>query len=534
MNKTGLQKGVGYIVRYGYFVAIAALLVGLPLSRFLTSVAEFTLLLVWILDMALNRSFLVKLKQLFQNKAALALVSLYLIHVVGLLWTENFSYGFHDLRIKLPLLLFPVVFATMPIFTVKELRRLFSIYLLANLLGVFFALYYLFFREVGDIRQIVWFNSHIRFGLNLVLAIVISVWMMKGLSLVKKMPFIALIIIYFIFMLKQQAMTALVILCFIALFFALRFILISKETRMKIIMAALILLIGSGLTFYLYSIYKDTAVPKESKELSALAQTTEKGNPYYHNVVSGRLENGYWVEIYLAEPEMKTAWEMRSALPYDSLDLKGLELRETLIRYLTGKGLRKDAKGVAQLSDEDIDNIENGIANHHYAESANIKNRIRVTIWEIHVWRCCNQISNSSFVQRFELWRAALHTIKNNFWFGVGTGDALGAQKEAYIAIDSPLTEDLRARLDAHNQFLSTFSGLGIFGFLWFLFTLIYPGIKQKKFSFAPYLAFFIIVVLSMFTENTLETQPGATFFAFFNALFLFLMPKNQSLSKKT
>jgi hypothetical protein len=33
---------------------------------------------------------------------------------------------------------------------------------------------------------------------------------------------------------------------------------------------------------------------------------------------------------------------------------------------------------------------------------------------------------------------------------------------------------------------------------------------------------FFIIIFMSMLTEDTLETQAGATFFAFFNALLLF------------
>jgi len=36
-----------------------------------------------------------------------------------------------------------------------------------------------------------------------------------------------------------------------------------------------------------------------------------------------------------------------------------------------------------------------------------------------------------------------------------------------------------------------------------------------------PYLSFFIIAVISFLTEDTLETQAGVTFFAFFNSFFL-------------
>ena len=35
------------------------------------------------------------------------------------------------------------------------------------------------------------------------------------------------------------------------------------------------------------------------------------------------------------------------------------------------------------------------------------------------------------------------------------------------------------------------------------------------------YILFILIFVISMFTEDTLETQTGATFFAFFNTLLL-------------
>jgi hypothetical protein len=66
-------------------------------------------------------------------------------------------------------------------------------------------------------------------------------------------------------------------------------------------------------------------------------------------------------------------------------------------------------------------------------------------------------------------------------------------------------------------------------GFIWFLFTLIYPAVKLGKFNEYLYLVFFVIVFMSMLTEDTLETQAGATFFAFFNAFLLFGGKKHPS-----
>ncbi|MDR0364203.1 MAG: O-antigen ligase family protein [Bacteroidales bacterium] len=524
MNKT-------CILRYGYLLAIAALLAGLPLSKFLTSIGEFLLAAVWIVDVILNKDLAQRLKSLFKNKAALTLLSLYLLHVIGLLWTKNFDYGFHDLRIKAPLFIFPVIFATIPPLSSKEIKAMLHIYLLSNLLGVCFALYYLFFREMGDIRQIVWFNSHIRFGLNIVTAIMASMWLMKSFPLKKKTPYIILILIFGLFLIRLQAMTALLILLFIIGFYALKVIFFTKNKRLKYVVIGAILIACSAIFFYVYNIYKDTAVPKESKELIVLDKTTSRGNPYQHNTSSGRLENGYWVEIYISEPEMKEAWETRSELSFDGQDLKGHELKATLIRYLTGKGVRKDAEGIAALSDQDIRNIENGIANHYYAEHSSVKNRIRVIVWEFHVWQCCNQIAYSSVVQRFELWRAAWYTIKNNFLFGVGTGDVGDAQRFAYTAVESTLPQNMQVFYRVHNQYISMFSAFGIFGFLWFLFTLVYPGVKTKRFSYFLYATFFITIAMSMLAEDTLETQAGVTFFAFFNCFFLFLYSPDNAAS---
>jgi len=44
----------------------------------------------------------------------------------------------------------------------------------------------------------------------------------------------------------------------------------------------------------------------------------------------------------------------------------------------------------------------------------------------------------------------------------------------------------------------------------------------MRKFSDYFFLVFFIIVMLSMIPEDTIESQAGVTFFAFFYSLFLF------------
>jgi hypothetical protein len=103
---------------------------------------------------------------------------------------------------------------------------------------------------------------------------------------------------------------------------------------------------------------------------------------------------------------------------------------------------------------------------------------------------------------------------------GVGTGDLGNAFQEEYEKNGSLLDNEFRWR--SHNQFLTIFASFGVFGFLWFMFSLVYPAARLGKFHDFYYLSFFIIIVLSMLTEDTLETQAGVTPFAFFTSFYLF------------
>jgi hypothetical protein len=304
-------------------------------------------------------------------------------------------------------------------------------------------------------------------------------------------------------------------------FFGVRSVWFSSRKTVKWGVLVFIMAAGVSLFFYLNHINADFQ-PKESKNLSELGKTTPHGGVYRHDTTSKELENGYWVQIYICESELREGWKQRSTIDFDSTNHKNYTLRATLIRYITGKGLRKDAEGIAALSDTDIRNIERGIANHHYAKKSSLDSRIRTTFWEYHAWRELNYATQMSLMQRFEFWRAALYTIEHNFWFGVGTGDVMDAQQAAYKGVNSLLINP-EINKTPHNHYLIVFSTFGIFGFVWFLLMLIYPGIKTKRFRLPLYVAFFIIIILSMLTEKLM-----ITYFALFNTVLLFNYPDTE------
>jgi len=255
--------------------------------------------------------------------------------------------------------------------------------------------------------------------------------------------------------------------------------------------------------------------------------TTSRGNYYGHDTTLKGAENGNWIGQYIQYGELEEAWNERSELAFDGLDKSGHYLRFTLIRYLTSKGLRKDYDGVEALADADIANIENGIANYSHVAESSLQKRIRMIVWEIMLYRESGYLSGHSVAQRIEFWTAATRIINQHFWLGTGTGDIDNAFKKEYDKMNSQLEQQYRWR--AHNQYITMVVQLGIFGFLWFIFAMIYPARKLNMYRDYYYLVFFAILMLSMLTEDTLESQAGATFFAFLTTFFLFAR-KEQSL----
>src|SRR5436853_4208280 len=91
-----------------YYTGLLLLVTGLPLSLFVTSVAQFVLLASFLLE----RNYRQRLQDFLLNIPALVLTGIYMMHVGGLLFTKDFSWAAHDLKIKLPLLLMPFLIGT--------------------------------------------------------------------------------------------------------------------------------------------------------------------------------------------------------------------------------------------------------------------------------------------------------------------------------------------------------------------------------------------------------------------------------------
>ena len=479
-----------------------------------------------------------KFSRFCNNKAAVLLVAFFLMHLVGLLYTADFQYAMKDLRVKLPILVMPFVLSSMPPLDRKRFDFVMLVYVLSVFVATLFSFSTYLKHDYEDVREISHFISHIRFCLNIVFCMaIIGYYLVKSRRVVEPVEtpvlkclnrflqcFLLLWFVYQIYIF--ESLSGYVILAAVVVVSAVYAFLRWKTGRgwriaVGVSVLAVLLVASVVLKRQIKPMLK-----VESVDFSTLEQKTAQGNDYWHDTIYNPVEDGKFVGLYYCKKEMQEAWSERSNLPFEGTTTNGENLEATLARYLTSKDLRKDAQGVMALTDEDIRNIEQGVANYNNWKHPGLQARLSSTLFEYNLYRRFNNPNGGSLAQRIEFTRASFHIIGQHPWFGVGTGDVPQAFSQAYDEIQSPLKEEFRFR--AHNQYLAIAVAFGLVGLAFFLFVLLFPWLSSRRNHTYLYLVFLCIMLLSMFPEDTLETQAGASLFAFFEAFLLFAAPKTE------
>ena len=538
-------------VEYGktgtYFYWIGLILIGvfIPTSKFGLSVTQFYLIALWLLlglDMrAVNKMFpekpfvsrilsriVVSFKGIWNNiktrfddfihnKVAVVMVSMYLMHFIGLIYTSDFHYAFKDLRIKLPLLVFPLILSSMKPLNKKQFDTVIWFFVSSVFFVTVLGAIKFFRRDFVDVRELSVFVSHIRVSLCMVFSIfVLAYYFIKRNYSVIVKAIIVLLIIWFLWQITiWESFISVLIIAALCAVLALYFIFKSRNIFVKI-STVVVMIAGASVMFYApYKIIYEYNNPEELV-VEQLDTHTKLGNPYVFEYNMG-IEDGRYIGIYLSKEELLEAWNQRSEKKI------GHEYQDgyyCLVRYMTSKDLRKDAEGVYMLTEEDIRNIENGVANYNYIENPGIKTRIMRIMVAYNNYKRNGDANGSSVFQRVEFIKASFGIIKENPVFGVGTGDIVNAFAQYYEDTNSKLRPEYRFR--SHNQYLAITVAFGVVGLMWYLFSMFYPFFAEKKNRNYIYFVFLFIMMLSMLTEDTIETQIGVTLFAFFNSFLVF------------
>ena len=500
-----------------FLFGLLLILVGMPLSKFLMSVGQFVLLGNWLWEGKWNE----KCKVIKTSRVLWFMSGFFLIHLLGLLWTENLEYAFHDLKIKLPLLWFPLLFlTTYQVLTKKEIHLLLWLFVLSVIVAsvTCFIVWMGFTKhKVIDIRDISIFNSHIRFALMIDFSISFLLHYLfiqnEKMWMIIKIIFVFWLIVFLFIM---QSVTGIVILFLLLIFYALRFVVNKTKLSFKIVVLLSLLAGITASSIWLQKVikqqyYSDKITPKKVKTIN--------GNMYFHDADSKETENGNLVWTNISFEELELSWNRRSVVKFNDFDAKGNPISSTLIRYLTSKGFYKDATGVGSLTDEDLKHIQNGITNYRITNNSGLTSRIHEFIYEYHSFKNNADPSGHTMLMRLEFWKTGWQIVKQNWFIGVGTGDVQDAYNFEYQLAHSKLQKVWWKR--SHNQFLAITITFGVFGCMVFLLYLFVPGYSVKN-KHQLFIVFMIISIVSMLNEDTLETQAGVTFFGFFYSFLLF------------
>jgi O-antigen ligase len=375
-----------------------------------------------------------------------------------------------------------------------------------------------FRRDFVDVRELSVFVSHIRVSLCMVFSIfVLAYYLVKGNYSVIVKAIIVFLIIWFLWQITiWESFISILIIAALCGVMTLYFIFKSRNKFVKISTVAVMMVAAVVAVYAPYKAIHDYNNP-EKVVVEQLDTHTKLGNPYVFDTINLGIEDGRYVGLYLSKGELINAWNKRSE---KRINHEYEDAYFCLVRYMTSRDLRKDAEGVSMLTDEDVRNIENNVANYNYIENPGVKTRIMKIMVAYNNYERNGDANGSSVFQRIEFIKASFGIIKESPIFGVGTGDIVDAFANYYEETNSKLRPEYRFR--SHNQYLAITVAFGVVGLLWFLFSMFYPIIADKRNRNYIYFVFLFIMMLSMFTEDTIETQIGATLFAFMNSFLVF------------
>ena len=490
---------------------------GIMLGSIPTSVPQFILLGNWLLE----ADFKNKWQRIRSNRLFWVLSSVFLIHVIGLFYTQNLVDGLADIRIKMPLLFLPLIFFSNQPLSAKEIKWVLLCFIIGCIANTAWCLVYNFMLHANDlVRNASRFMSHIRLGLYLNMAIACCAYFIYHNASTLQKAIWFLLAIYFVFVLYALGLASGIVNFFILSFLSTCFVIYNQKPIIKIAATLFIMCSGFFAANYVLTIAKkQLQVNNVSTNRPLRKSLSDRG--YIHFDSLKYKENGNYILINIQLEELKNEWQRK--FPADSFSYPplahNLNRYEVLIRYLTSKGLTKDSVGISKLSEKDVACIQKGITNCDYVNWNYLHKRTYELVCEYDDFVNHRNINGQSLTMRIYFWKAALHLIKLNPIFGVGTGDVQTELNKTYVQTQSPLKEEWYKR--PHNQFLTITVALGVTGLVIFLIGIFYPIVSLKKHLPVLCWPFIALALVSFILEDTLETQAGLSFYAFFYTWFI-------------
>lgn len=577
-----------------YLASLGLIAIFLPSSRYMLTVSEILLAVNWVAEGGVRTRF----SRLRSDRAAIAFIMIYILSVVGVIWSEDPGYAFrHDLLHKLPTLFMPLIVATSVLPGRKMTRVILLLFIssvvVVSLIGFFSRLT----EPAASYREASPFIPGLYLGLMVIIAafqlpllaragadrmlmpepgrsgklteresdttgeklmpasadtgeepmpgkmqmcdradvaegplpapddevnLPLPAWVITGS---RKFFIVSLVIsawlIFFLFHLRTLsgvASFAAALICLTAVLAAR-----SKGIMLKILLPALFIIVTALAARPMVAIWRQTHT-ETPVIFNSLDSRTSRGNPYLHDTLNIIRENGNPVYLYIADGELREAWNERSSLDYDGENLAGLELRATLFRYMSSLGLRKDAEDFMRLNDNDIAAVERGVTNHLNVDRPGFYVRAYEEMMSLYLYyKSSRQMTEwGSLTKRIDLWRASWVAFRERPLLGWGTGSILPAVEHGLQKNGSSLSG---LNMKPHNQYLHILLTLGVAGLIFTVLLYAFFVVKRQAHRSLMFILFLAIFLVNFLGNNSLESQPGQNLFVFFSMIYGYFYP---------
>lgn len=519
LSQSASRKAIHFWI---YYFSLCLLVVSFATSRFGLTASIVLLALNWIIE----GNFREKLSVFTSNRVAVGFALIFGLSIFGVVWAKDPIFALEALPHKLPTLLIPLVLVTSPTLSDRQIRALIILFISSVLAASLIGLGIRLIDDPINFREASPFVPATNFSIMLILSAFQLPLLVKQINTKRVHLLLALMISgwFIFFILYLRSFTGLASLGGVI---ANTLLITLIRHRSKILkfsfLAASLLALGFGvwLTIYMYNITHKEINP----DFTNLPYKTTYGAFYQHEPSEVLRENGNLVYMFIAQDELREAWNKRSTICFDSLDRNNEPLKHTLYRFMASKGLTKDRDGLAALSDEDIEAVEDGYTNYYYLSWPGIYSRVHVLMMGIYMYNNSpdNNPTWSTLTERFELWKASWQAFKVRPLTGWGTGHIEVAVEYGLIKNNSEL---IGTKIRSHNQLFSIFLLWGAVGFILFVSLYAHIVVKAKLYKIFIFNVFLIAFALNGMVNDPIEGQMGQSMFVFFTMFYAYYYPR--------
>ncbi|MBR1626403.1 MAG: O-antigen ligase family protein [Bacteroidales bacterium] len=523
-NIKKIIKNLSWTERYDIF-AFIVLISGIIYSPFLFTVG-LVLMALRILFIGKIKDKIISFKE--NRKVMIFLLSIYILNIIGLLWTENISHGLFELNHKLPFLIIPLFALCACPLKKTATNIVFTVYVSLITIGILIGITHYLIDPYADNRVLIPTARNISFAFHICFAVSVMLITAYRNSHLRKLllPLTLLFCSYLFVSSLISGIITLSILGFIGFVIVLK----KKNIAYSIVTVLLAVILISCSAYWLYKQYNDFFTPKEELTIHT-DEKTASGNDYMH-VNDSSIENGYYVNKYICPEEVEQAWLNKTGVslndyPPSKQGIENYRYADIIYRYLNSKGLRKDAEGVNKLTQKDIENIQMGYSNYVYAERFSLRPRLYQTFYEFERYLRTGEVDDMSIIQRYFWSKNAINIVKQHFFFGCGTGDT----RDCLIApVIDRHPELCTTGCNPHNQIIYIMTAFGLLGLVFMLLYFLYLPVRLNLFTDKYFTAFFVIAICWSFAESSFESYEGMTFIS--SLMSFFCLSKHNQLDK--